>query len=80
VPGESFIFAGRVTHLDVSQGRVAIDNESDEKNYTVYFDPASVEDREHLTLGSQVTARATFDGRNYHAQQLTLMSGASAQQ
>ena len=80
VPGESFIFAGRVTHLDFSQGNVAIDNESDEKNYTVYFDPASVEDREHLTLGSQVTARATFDGRNYHAQQLTLMSGASAQQ
>jgi len=80
VPGESFIFAGRVTHLDMSQGSVAIDNESDEKNYTVYFNPAGVEDREHLTLGSQVTARATFDGRSYHAQQLTLMSPASAQQ
>jgi hypothetical protein len=80
VPGESFVFAGRVTNLDVSRGTVAIDNESDDKNYTVYFDPAQVEDREHLTLGSQVSARATFDGRNYHAQQLTLMSPASAQQ
>jgi hypothetical protein len=80
VPGESFIFAGRVTHLDISQGTVAIENESDEKNYTVYFNPSGVEDRERLTLGSQVTARATFDGRNYHAQQLTLMSPASAQQ
>ncbi len=80
VPGESFIFAGRVTNLDVSRGTVAIDNESDEKNCTVYFDPAKVEDREHLTLGSQVTARATFDGQNYHAEQLTLMSPASAQQ
>jgi hypothetical protein len=80
VPGESFIFAGRVTHLDISQGSVAIDNESDDKNYTVYFDPNTVEDRERLTLGSQITARATFDGRNYHAQQLTLMSPASAQQ
>ena len=80
VPGESFIFAGRVTNLDVSRGTIAIDNESDEKNYTVHFNPATVEDREHLTLGSTVTARATFDGRNYHAQQLTLMSPASAQQ
>jgi hypothetical protein len=80
VPGESFIFAGRVTHLDMSQGTVAIDNESDEKNYTVYFNPSTVEDRDRLTLGSQVTARATFDGRTYHAQQLTLMSPASAQQ
>jgi hypothetical protein len=80
VPGESFIFAGRVTNLDISRGTVAIDNETDEKNYTVYFDPAAVEDRERLTLGSTVTARATFDGRNYHAQQLTLMSPASAQQ
>jgi predicted RNA-binding protein len=80
VPGESFVFAGRVTHIDMSQGSVAIENESDDKNYTVFFNPAGVEDREHLTLGSQVTARATFDGRNYHAQQLTLMSPASAQQ
>ena len=80
VPGESFVFAGHVTHLDISTGTMAIDNESDEKNYTVHFDPATIENREQLAVGSEVSARATFDGKNYNAQQLTLMSGASAQQ
>jgi hypothetical protein len=80
VPGESFVFAGRVTHLDISSGTLAIDNESDERNYTVHFNLATVENREQLSVGSEVSARATFDGKNYNAQQLTLMSGASAQQ
>ncbi len=80
VPGDSFIFAGRVTYLDMSTGTVAIDNESDNKNYTVHFSPGAIDNREHLTLGSQVTARATFDGRGYRAQGLTLMAPASAEQ
>ncbi len=80
VPGESYVFSGRVTHLDISTGMLAIDNESDEKNYTLHFDPAAVEDRDRLTVGSEVTAQATFDGRNYNAARVTLMSPASAQQ
>jgi hypothetical protein len=80
VPGESFVFSGKVTHLDISTGTLSVDNESDEKNYTLHFDPASVEDREHLVIGSTVSTRATFDGQTYQAGRLTLMNPARAEQ
>ena len=80
VPGQSFIFSGKVTNLDVSTGTLSIDNQTDDRNYTLHFDPSSVEDREHLSVGRQVTAQATFDGRSYHATALTVMPNTSAQQ
>src|SRR5205085_5975849 len=33
VPGASFRFAGRITHLDVKSSTMAIENASDGKNY-----------------------------------------------
>lgn len=80
VPGETFVFAGHVTNLDLSRGVLAVDNESDYKNYEVHFDPANLEDRQALRVGSEVTARATFDGRTYHANQVMVLQPNSAQQ
>jgi hypothetical protein len=80
VPGQNFIFSGKVTHVDLSTGILALDNQTDDKNYTVHFDPATVSDRDHLTIGSEVTASATFDGQNYRATTVTVMPRASAEQ
>jgi hypothetical protein len=80
VPGESFVFAGHVTDLDLSRGVLAMDNESDDKNYEVHFNPANLEDRQALRVGSEVTARATFDGRTYHAKKVMITGTASAQE
>ncbi|MDT8067808.1 MAG: hypothetical protein ROO76_06530 [Terriglobia bacterium] len=80
VPGQTFIFSGKVTYLDLSTGTLSLDNQTDDKNYTLHFNPAAVSDREHLTVGREVTASATFDGQNYRATTVTLMSLSSAQQ
>jgi hypothetical protein len=79
VPGQNFIFSGKVTNLDISTGTLALENQTDGKNYTVHFDPSRVEDREHLTVGSEITAQATFDGQSYHATNVTLMPRSNAE-
>lgn len=79
-PGEDFIFSGKVTNLDLSRGVLNLDNESDDKNYEVHFNPANLDDRDALRVGTDVTARAQFDGRQYHANQVTVMKTHSAQQ
>lgn len=79
VPGEDFIFSGRVTNLDLSRGILAVDNASDDRNYEVHFDPASLDDRNALRVGTEITARAQFDGRSYHANQVMVMR-SNAQQ
>ncbi len=80
VPGEKFVFAGRITSLDLSRGIVALDNESDQKNYEVHFNPAVVQDRGSLKVGREVVAQATFDGRSYMASQLSLAHSQAAEQ
>lgn len=80
VPGQNFIFSGKVTNLDISTGTLALDNQTDDKNYTIHFDASRVEDREHLTVGSEITAQATFDGQTYHATNVTVMPRSNAEQ
>jgi hypothetical protein len=80
VPGQSFIFSGKVTNLDISTGTLSIDNQTDDKNYTIHFNPSTVDDREHLTVGAEIIAQATFDGQSYHATNVTLMPRSNAEQ
>lgn len=80
VPGQNFIFSGKVTNLDISTGTLSIDNQTDNKNYTLRFNPSTVEDRDHLTVGADITASATFDGQSYHATTVTVMPRSSAEQ
>lgn len=80
VPGQTFIFSGKVTNLDISTGTVSVDNQTDNKNYTLHFNPSTVEDRDHLTVGADITASATFDGQSYHATTVTVMPRSSAEQ
>jgi hypothetical protein len=73
-PGTSFTYFGRVTHLDLHAGLLAIENQADGKVYDIHFD-SSTRIPENLTVGSQVTAVAMFRGHDYVAQSVEVNSG-----
>jgi hypothetical protein len=69
LPGTTFTFVGRVTNLDM-RGSLAVDNQSDQKNYDIRFDPAQVRPNRSLVVGSQVVVKAQFNGQSYDAQSI----------
>jgi hypothetical protein len=69
-PGDSYQFFGKVTHLDLSRGFIAIDNQSDGRSYEVRFDPAMAGNARRLNVGTQVNTVAVFDGQAYNARSL----------
>jgi uncharacterized protein DUF5666 len=73
-PGASFTYFGRVTHLDVRSGLLAIENQADGKVYDIHFD-SSTRIPDNLTVGSHVTAVAMFRGSDYVAQSIEVNSG-----
>jgi hypothetical protein len=75
MPGASFVFAGEITYLNLASGILAVRNTSDGKTYEIHFNP-TLRGRDDLKVGSQVTVTATFSGRGYEAQQVS-MTGAS---
>jgi hypothetical protein len=70
-PGETVTFAGKVMHLDMSAGTLAVQNQSDNKTYEVRFDPASV-GVDKLTIGSDVVLTTEFDGSAYRARSISI--------
>jgi hypothetical protein len=72
-PGEVFNFSGKVTHLDLSSGMLAVENRTDNRTYDIFFDR---ERRvpQNLMVGSDVTIAAEFDGRQYKASQINVAS------
>jgi hypothetical protein len=79
VPGTSFTFAGKVTHLDLSSRTLAVQNFSDGNTYDITFDPAKIEGKDNLGIGSVVTVVATFTGVGYTAQSITINQETAAQ-
>lgn len=74
-PGGQFVFAGRVTHLDVHSGLLVVADPRDSKSYDIHFDPAmgGIEDR--LQEGVDVTVTTSFDGANYVAKSIVVNPG-----
>lgn len=70
-PGTSFTFAGKVTHLDMRSGLIAVDNQTDHKIYDISFDPAENKLRDDITVGSDVRIVATFTGKGYRADRIS---------
>jgi hypothetical protein len=66
-PGDNYIFSGVVTNLDMRTDSLFVDNTSDDQSYELHFAPADVADLQQLKVGSEVTARAVFDGKQYKA-------------
>ncbi len=71
-PGGTFVFAGRVSHLDLHIGLLVLVDPRDSKSYDIHFDPAmsGIEDR--LYEGGDVTVTTTFDGANYTASSIVV--------
>lgn len=66
-PGDNYIFSGVVTNMDMRTNSFYVDNKSDEQSYEVHFSRSTVSDPDALKVGAEVTARATFDGKQYIA-------------
>jgi hypothetical protein len=66
-PGDNYIFSGIVTSMDMRTNSFYVDNKSDEQSYEVHFSRSTVSDPDALKVGAEVTARATFDGKQYIA-------------
>jgi len=66
-PGDNYIFSGTVTSMDMRTSSFFVDNKSDNESYEVHFSRAAVSDPQSLRVGAEVTARATFDGKQYTA-------------
>jgi len=76
-PGDNYIFSGVVSHLDLRTDSMFIDNKSDDQSYEVHFTPADVADMQQLKVGSEVTARAVFDGKQYKASNIRIDNSAA---
>lgn len=77
-PGSSFVFAGKVTFLDIKSGLLALQNRTDSRNYEIHFDPHSPE-YQTLSVGTDVSLSAVFDGARYTARSLELARQANSE-
>jgi len=73
-PGSTFTFLGRVTFIDLSQKLIALNNQSDDKNYEIYFESVPPAVLRGLREGSQASISAIFDGNRYVAQKIDLLA------
>lgn len=78
LPGEAFAFAGKITHLDLRAGLMAVENLTDGKTYDIGLDPAQAAARDDLALGAEVKVVATFDGPKYTAREITVTQPAAS--
>jgi Domain of unknown function (DUF5666) len=74
-PGSVFTFIGKITFIDLSQKLIAVTNQSDGKNYDVYFESIPPTVLQGLREGSQASMSAVFDGSRYVAQKVELVGG-----
>ncbi len=78
-PGTTFVFAGRITYLDLSRKIVAIDNQTDRTKYDVSIEAIAPSIARKLHEGEQVTISAVFDGNRYSARNVELPSANAPQ-
>ena len=66
-PGESYLFTGVLTFVDLRTGLLAVDNQVDGNDYELSFDPQRQRDIARLVVGAPVAVTASFDGKGYRA-------------
>jgi hypothetical protein len=79
-PGSTFVFAGRISYLDMSRKLIAIDNKTDNKKYDVSVEAIAPSVLRQLHEGSEVNVSAVFDGSAYSARSIESPSINSAQE
>lgn len=75
-PGDTYVFSGVVTNIDLRNNTLALENRSDDETYELHFDQSAVDDKSKLKVGSEVTAHAVFNGKQYNANDLQLRANA----
>ena len=78
-PGDNYIFSGVVTGLDMHSNMLVLQNSADDQDYEVHFSSAALADPRALRVGSEVTARTTFDGKQYKASNVRIENAGSAE-
>ena len=66
-PGDNYIFSGVVTGVDMHSNLLVVENRSDDQDYEIHFTNAALSNPRALKVGSEITARTTFDGKQYKA-------------
>lgn len=79
-PGDSYVFSGVVTNVNMRDGTLALENRSDDQTYELHFGNSALDDRNKLKVGAEVTAHAVFDGKQYTANDLQIQQVAAAEQ
>ena len=77
-PGNTFLFAGKITHLDMRSGVLSLANRTDNRTYDIFFD-TGLPVAENLQVGSDITVNAAFNGRGYRAREITVNQQEKAQ-
>ena len=77
-PGENVTFAGKVTHLDIRTGMLAVENRTDLQVYDIVFDQQG-NFPSNLMVGSDVSIAAVFDGRQYKASNINVEAATATQ-
>jgi uncharacterized protein DUF5666 len=80
LPGTAFTFTGRVTFLDMHSGLLVLEDPRDRKAYEINFDPSRVRLSRDVTVGSDVSVTADFDGTRYTATTITGTSPSATTQ
>lgn len=69
-PGTTFVFVGRIEHLDFRRGLLVLVDPRDNKNYDLYFDASTRGVNRGLKQGASVTVKANFDGTRYQTREI----------
>lgn len=72
VPGSRFLFNGSISFLDLHAGVLIVLDPRDKKSYEIHFNSASLAVSNRLHIGGNVTVTASYDGRQYAAQNITI--------
>ncbi len=75
-PGTVFLFAGKVTNIDMRSRSLSVENQTDKKIYDVQFSAPRVDKIDQLSIGSEVQVHAVFDGSGYLAQSVEVEAPA----
>jgi hypothetical protein len=75
-PGSTFTFVGQIIYLDIASHTMVVASSTDDKKYSIKFDPQRVDAWDRLHEGTSVTVKARFDGDNYTAEDVAVMSAA----
>jgi len=71
IPGTSFVFAGSISHIDLSMGLLDVVDPQDGKSYEIHLSSARLPSNGNLHVGESVSVRAYYDGTHYQAAEIT---------